>query len=145
MRGLCGADCTTCASREDCAGCAETCGRPFGGRCLAAAYIRQGGPAAYSAFKAGLLEEVNVLLRELALPAVDTLCELVGRDVNLAYTLPNGETVKFLDDRNIYLGTQIALPDCGTCYGVIADSSFLLVCSYSVDGSLPELVAFRRR
>ena len=145
MKGLCGADCPSCASYQTCPGCTETCGRPLGGRCLAAEYIRFGGRAAYDAFKAGLLDELNALLRELGFPEASALCELAGRDVNLAYPLPNGTTVKFLDDRNIYLGTQIAVPDIGVCYGAVADMGFLLVCSYSVDGSLPELVAYRRR
>ena len=145
MKGLCGADCPSCPSHQTCPGCAQTCGRPLGGRCLAAEYIRHGGRAAYDAFKAGLLDELNALLLELGLPQASALYELAGRDVNLAYPLPNGAAVKFLDDRNIYLGTQIAVPDIGICYGAVADMGFLLVCSYSVDGSLPELVAYRRR
>ena len=58
---ICGANCAGCSFREGCAGCAATCGRPFGGACVA------------------------------------------------------------------------------------ADTSFILVCSYSVDGSEPELILFQRR
>ena len=42
----------------------------------------------------------------------------------------------FLDPGKVYLGTQIEFAEIGVCYGVVADTSFILVCSYSVDGSL---------
>lgn len=145
MHGLCGADCGSCAAREDCHGCRETCGSPFGGRCVAAEWIRIGGVASYQTFRAELLDDVNRLLRENGIPEADALYELHGKDVNLSYLLPSGEAVRFLDDRNIYLGTQISFADLGICYGVVADAGFILICSYSVDGSLPELVAYRRR
>ena len=56
-----------------------------------------------------------------------------------------GGAVKFLDDKKIYLGTQIAFADRGVCYGVVADTTFILICRYSLDGSAPELVAYRKR
>lgn len=65
--------------------------------------------------------------------------------MNLEYTLPSGEKVKILNDRNIYLGTQIEFAVLGVCYGVVADTSFILICSYSVDGSEPEIVIYKRR
>lgn len=145
MRGLCGADCNACARRSECRGCGETCGKPFGGRCIAAEYIRFGGREAYEAFRADLLSEINMVLRQMGLPEAVELCELTGQDVNLAYRLPSGESVRFLDDRNIYLGTQLSFGDGGACYGVVAGMDFILVGSYSVDGSLPELVLYRQR
>lgn len=145
MKTICGADCGECRMREECRGCGETCGKPFGGRCIAAEYIRVGGRDAYDAFKAGLLTEVNALLRSVGIPDAEELYELPGSFVNLSYPLPSGASVSFLDDRNIYLGTQIPFADLGICYGVVADSSFILVCSYSVDGSQPELVLYRKR
>lgn len=145
MRGLCGADCSACTLRSECRGCGETCGKPFGGRCVAAEYIRFGGREAYDAFRAELLAEINDCLRQAGLPEAAGLCELAGRDVNLAYRLPSGECVKFLDDRDVYLGTQLSLPGAGVCYGVVAGTGFILVSSYSVDGSLPELVLYKQR
>ena len=47
MSSICGANCDECRARDDCRGCSETCGRPFGGRCIAAEYIKTGGTAAY--------------------------------------------------------------------------------------------------
>ena len=40
------------------------------------------------------------------LPRVEKLNALVGKYVNLEYTLPNGQKVKFLDDQKTYLGNQ---------------------------------------
>ncbi len=51
----------------------------------------------------------------------------------------------FLDDTKIYLGSQIEFADIGVCYGVAADTGFILLCSYSVNGSEPELIAYRKR
>ena len=79
------------------------------------------------------------------LSAVDDLVELVGAYVNLAYTMPSGDTVKLLNDKNIYLGAQIEYADLGVCCGVVADTGFILLCSYSSDGSEPELVVYRKR
>lgn len=143
--GLCGADCSACAGRADCRGCRSTCGKPLGGTCLAAEYIKTGGKENYGAFRETLLAEINGILRQEGLPQASGLCELAGRDVNLAYRLPSGECVRFLNDRNIYLGTQIPFADIGVCYGVVAGTDFILVCSYGVDGSLPELIAYHRR
>lgn len=145
MQGICGADCTACGRKDTCGGCGTVCGSPRGGRCLAKEYIRVGGQQAYAAFKAQLLEEVNRLLSAEGLPLAEGLVELCGEDVNLAYPLPGGAAARFLNDRNIYLGTQIAFADMGICYGVVADASFILICSYSVDGSTPEIVLYKRR
>ena len=41
------------------------------------------------------------------LPRVDKLNALVGKYVNLEYTLPNGQKVKFLDDQKTYQGNQL--------------------------------------
>lgn len=53
--------------------------------------------------------------------------------------------MRLLSDNDIYLGTQIEFADLGICYGVIADTGFILICSYSRDGSDPEIVVFKRR
>ena len=145
MEPYCGADCGSCSFRKDCRGCRETCGSPFGGRCVAAEYIQAGGMEAYGEFKKTLLDEINALLAAEELPAADGLFELAGRFVNLEYTMPSGEKMKLLNDNNVYLGTQIEFADRGVCCGVVADASFLLICSYSVDGSEPEIVLYKRR
>lgn len=145
MGSYCNANCEECTFKESCKGCTQTCGMPFGGRCVAAEYIRAGGKEAYNFFKNMLKDEINELLKTLGIPAAEELFELPGHFVNLAYALPSGESVKFLQDKNIYLGTQIEFADIGVCYGVVADTSFILICSYSVDGSTPELIAYKRR
>ena len=35
--------------------------------------------------------------------------------------------------------------DMGVCYGVAADAGFILICSYSVNGSEPELILYKKR
>lgn len=145
MSSICGADCSACKIKDECRGCAETCGSPFGGKCIAAEYIRFGGKTAYETFKRGLLDEINALLAREGLPKADALYELCGAFVNLEYSLPSGEKVKFLNDKNVYLGSQIEFADLGVCYGVVADKDFILVCSYSVNGSEPEIIIYKRR
>ncbi len=145
MDTICGANCEKCSWKDGCKGCTATCGKPFGGACVAAQYIRVGGKEAYAAFKRQLLGEVNDLLRANRIPEADALYELPGAFVNLPYPMPSGETVKLLDDKRVYLGCQIEFADLGVCYGVVADTAFLLVCSYSVNGSEPELVAYKKR
>ena len=108
-------------------------------------YIRAGGGEQYAAFRARVLEEINALLSARGLHAAETLYELPGAVVNLAYPTPGGSAVRLLDDRNIYLGCQIEFADLGVCYGVVADTGFILICSYSVNGSEPELIAYQKR
>ena len=144
-KNYCGANCDACPSKAECRGCLATGGSPFGGRCVAAEYIKVGGPDSYRAFKALLTAEVNALLALEGLPAIDGLFELRGAFVNLAYPLPSGETVRLLDDTAVYLGAQIEFADRGVCYGVVADPAFLLLCSYSVNGSEPELIVYKKR
>ena len=145
MDTYCGANCKSCPSKEGCKSCVATCGSPFGGRCVAAEYCKVGGLAAYRQFKQKLTEEVDALLAAEGLSAVDDLVELVGAYVNLAYTMPSGDTVKLLNDKNIYLGAQIEFANLGVCYGVVADTGFILLCSYSKDGAEPELMVYRKR
>lgn len=145
MSAICGADCAACPTREDCRGCAETCGRPFGGRCIAAEYIKTGGRRAYDEYKKKLLDEVNELLEREGICRAERLYELAGRYVNLEYTVPSGEKIKLLSDDDIYLGTQIEYEGIGVCCGVVAGADFILVCSYGVNGSSPEIVIYKRR
>ena len=99
----------------------------------------------FEAFKKQLIREINELQIE-GMPRVETLNALVGKYVNLAYRLPNGQTAKFLEDERTYLGNQL---ECEfgreRCFGVLADMGFLLVCTYEKDGRNPELLLYRRR
>jgi hypothetical protein len=80
------------------------------------------------------------------MPRVEKLNALVGKYVNLEYRLPNGDSVKFLDDQVTYLGNQLE-PELGgeRCFGVLANMEFILVCTYEKDGVNPELVLYKKR
>ena len=145
METICGACCDNCTSRENCKGCAATNGSPFGGRCVAAEHIKAHGRKSYAQLKNELLHDINVLLSEQGIPEATALYELPGFYVNLAYPVPSGEAVRFLDDKSIYLGTQIDGARNGRCYGVVADESFVLVCSYGDGGKEPELLLYDKR
>ena len=99
----------------------------------------------YEAFKKQLAEEINNL-RVPGMPKVDRLIPLVGQHVNLAYPLPNGASVRFLDDQTTYLGCQLESEFGGERhFGVLAGMGFLLVCTYEEDGKNPELVVYKKR
>ena len=99
----------------------------------------------FEAFKQRLIEEINALAIE-GMPEVERLNALVGGYVNLAYPLPSGMRVKFLDDQTTYLGTQLE-PTFGgdRCFGVLANMDFILVSTYGKDGADPELVLYKKR
>ena len=100
---------------------------------------------AFEALKKQLVEEINAL-GVPGLPKVERLNALVGSYVNLAYPLPGGAAVKFLDDRTTYLGTQLEPEDGGErCFGVLANVDFILVCTYGCEGSDPELLLYKKR
>lgn len=66
--------------------------------------------------------------------------------MNLEYTLPNGNKVKFLDDNKTYLGNQLESEFGGErFFGVIADMDFIMVCTYDEHGRNPELVLYKKR
>lgn len=99
----------------------------------------------FEAFKQQLLQENNALHIE-GLPEVKKLNALVGKYVNLAYPLPNGKTVQFLDDDTTYLGNQLESEFGGDrCFGILASMDFLLICTYEKDGINPELVLYKKR
>ena len=60
-------------------------------------YARLGGEAYFEQFKQQLIREFNELQIE-GMPTVESLNILPGSFVNLEYPLPNGSTVKLLDD-----------------------------------------------
>ena len=99
----------------------------------------------FEAFKQKLIEEINGLHIE-GMPRVEKLNALVGQSVNLAYRLPNGDQVKFLDDQTTYLGNQLESEFGGErCFGVLANMDFILVCTYEKEGTNPELVLYKKR
>jgi len=103
------------------------------------------GAEEFIAFKKQLVEEINDLRIE-GMPRVEKLNALVGGYINLEYRLPNGKTVKFLDDSATYLGTQLVNERDGSrCFGIAANADFILVCSYAENGENPELVLYKKR
>ena len=99
----------------------------------------------FEAFKKQLIDEINALHID-GMPEVVKLNALVGSYVNLAYPLPSGASVKFLDDSTTYLGNQIESEYGGErCFGILANMDFILVCTYEADGANPELVLFKKR
>lgn len=99
----------------------------------------------FDQFKKELIREINDLHVE-GLPEVKRLNALVGEYVNLEYRLPNGEKVKFLDDRKTYLGNQLECEFCGDRYfGVLADMDFILISTYEAQGKDPELIIYKKR
>lgn len=99
----------------------------------------------FEEFKKQLIQEVNDLRIE-GMPEVKRLNALVGKYVNLEYTLPNGEKIKFLDDQKTYLGNQLESKlDSEKCFGVLADMDFIMVCTYEAKGNNPELLLYKKR
>ena len=99
----------------------------------------------FDAFKKQLIREINDLHIE-GLPEVKTLNALVGSYVNLAYRLPSGMEVKFLNDQTTYLGNQLESELGGDrCFGILANMDFILVCTYEAEGANPELVLYKKR
>lgn len=108
-------------------------------------YSELGGEAEFENFKKNLISEFNALDVE-GLPKVESLNVLSGSFVNLEYTLPNGTVVKFLDDSATYLGNQLPCEFGGDkCFGIVANTTFLLVCTYEENGNNPELVVYKKR
>ena len=99
----------------------------------------------FEALKRRLIDELNALQIK-GMPKLERLNALIGSYVNLAYPLPSGATVKFLNDGTTYLGNQLGseLGD-GRCFGVLANVNFLLVCSYAEGGADPELLLYKKR
>ena len=99
----------------------------------------------FESFKTQLIREINDLHVE-GMPKVEKLNALVGSYVNLAYKLPSGAAVKFLDDGTTYLGNQLESEFGGNrCFGILANMDFILICTYEAEGANPELVIYKKR
>lgn len=108
-------------------------------------YSELGGEENFDEFKEQIIGEFNSL-NVAGLPKVENLNVLSGSFINLEYTLPNGTSVKFLDDNATYLGNQLPCEFGGDrCLGIAANMEFLLVCTYEENGESPELVIYKKR
>jgi len=108
-------------------------------------YVEIGGKEKLEEFKKQLISEINTILAIEGLPKVESLNVLSGEFVNLEYTLPNGKMVKFLDDKQTYLGSQLESKFGNRCFGIAANMDFILICSYEENGKNPELVVYKKR
>ena len=150
MEAICGADCNNCGygKNNNCKGCTQTKGCPFGKQCFIAKYILTGGKENYELFKKQLINEINDL-NIPGMPKLNDLNPLNGSFVNLNYTLPNGLNIKFLDDNDIYLGSQLeSMFNDGElirCFGVLANTNFILISEYGPNGENPELIIYKKR
>ena len=99
----------------------------------------------FEQFKKQLIQEINDLHIE-GMPKVEKLNALVGLYVNLAYPLPSGSSVKFLNDQTTYLGNQLESEFGGDrCFGVLAGMDFIMISTYGANGEAPELVLYKKR
>ena len=101
------------------------------------------GDGEFERLKARLIDEINALGVE-GMPRLEKLNALVGAYVNLAYPLPSGAAVKFLDEGTTYLGNQLDGIG-GRCFGVLANADFILVSTYGAEGADPELLLYKKR
>ncbi len=99
----------------------------------------------FEQFKQQLIDEINALHIE-GMPKVEKLNALVGSYVNLAYRLPSGKNVQFLNDQTTYLGNQLESEFGGDrCFGILANMDFIMVCTYEAEGANPELLLYKKR
>ena len=99
----------------------------------------------FEMFKEQLIKEINELHID-GMPKVEKLNALVGAYVNLAYPLPSGASVKFLNDQTAYLGNQLESEFGGNrCFGILANMDFIMVCAYDANGENPELLLYKKR
>ena len=150
MESICGADCDNCGygKNNNCKGCVSTKGCPFGKQCFVAKYILTGGKENYEQFKKQLANEINEL-NISGMPKITELTPLNGSFVNLSYPLPNGKDIQFLENDEVYLGTQVESEfndgDIIRCFGILANMNFILISEYGPNGDSPELIMYKKR
>ncbi len=103
-----------------------------------------GDTGAFDEFKKLLIEEINALNIN-GMPTLNKLNALVGSYVNLEYKLPNGKSVKLLDDNTTYLGNQLECDSGDKCFGIVANMEFILICTYEANGENPEIIIYKKR
>lgn len=150
MKSVCGCDCNDCGfgKKENCTGCTNSGGCPFGKKCFIYDYIKIGGEDNFSLFKKQLCEEVNNL-NIVGLPPITELFPINGALVNLGYRLPSGDAIKLLDDREMYLGNQVGCEfndsEIKRFFGIVAGMDFLIVAEYDENFDNAELLAYIKR
>ena len=150
MKAICGANCEECElyKNNNCEGCINTNGCPFGKKCWIAKYIEIGGNNEFNTMKKQLINEFNSLNID-GMPRINDLYPLYGSFVNLEYPLPNGKKVKILNDDETYLGNQVEcefnVGNNKKCFGLIANMNFILVCEYEENGANPEIIVYKKR
>lgn len=142
MSTFCGMEwCNECEKREQCGGCEACHGHPCGGNCVAERFAREGGQEEIQRQKESVIADINALgLDELHLTEIHFLGGWIG---NIEYSL-FGKRLQLLNDHDIYFGTQVERSN-GRCYGVVADSSHIVVCEYGEGGVDPELLLLTKR
>jgi len=143
MKSICNSDCCDkCPKKDICGGCIKCDGHPFNGECVAANCIKKYSFDKYIELKNTLIKEVNDLgIKDLV---VNDLYLLNGEYVNLEYEI-NGNKIKFLNDKNIYLGNQIERENSDRCLGVACNEEFIVVSEYGQYGKDPVLVEYKKR
>lgn len=142
MKSICGIDCTKCELNSTCNGCVKTGGKPFGAECVVALCCQKRKTEG-SNLKEKLIEAFNQLdIHDME--EVTDLNALKGSYINIEYTLPNGQIIKFWDDNKIYFGNQLHKKDSDRCYGIVADEKYLMVSEYSGYGADAEVIVFKR-
>ena len=150
MEGFCGANCNNCELLKigKCKGCKITNGCPFGKKCWIAKYIEIGEKESFEEFKKELINEVNSLNID-DMPKIDELYPLHGLFVNLEYTLPNNNKVKFLFDDENYLGNQVESKfsddKLKKYFGIIANKNFILISKYEENGKNSQIICYIKR
>ena len=150
MGSICGANCNNCGygKNNNCKGCKETNGCPFGKQCFIAKYILTGGKDNFEKFKLQLIAEINSLSIP-GMPQINELNPLNGLFVNLSYPMPNGESFKLLYDDDIYLGNQVESEfndgEIIRCFGILANMNFILISEYGANGDNPEIIIYKKR
>ena len=149
-KSICGANCADCGfgKNNNCKGCAESKGCPFGKECFIYKYIKLGGIEKYNELKQTLIGEFNNLSVP-GMPKIEDLYPINGSYVNIAYPMPSGYEVKLLDDKEIYLCNQVECEfndgELIKCFGLVAGMDFLLVAEYGENCADPELVIYKKR
>lgn len=108
-------------------------------------YQYLGGADKFNEFKQQLMNEINALSIE-GMPKVTSLNALVGKYINLEYTLPNGIKIKLLNDDATYLGNQLSCeynPD--ICFGIAANMDYIVISTYEANGENSELIMYKKR
>ena len=99
---------------------------------------------ASSPAKRQLIDEINAL-EVTGLPEIDNLFVLQGSFVNEEFRI-NGNSVRLLNDKAFYWGTQVPHPTAADrCFGIACDERYILVCEYGINGADAEIVLLKRR